>query len=242
MSNLAVKAPSPLAGEGWGEGAQRFKGLLALTTVLLLTACGQQETTRIDNLPWQIEIFPDGHSKVFGIELGKSTTLEAKRALDKKADFNLFKSADGSISLEAYYGTVRLGVLEAKLIAEVEATQEQLKKLGEHAENARAQPSGAWKFDLRDEDYLTIQNWPVRSLTYIPTAVQFDTELLEKRFGKPSERKPIDAGREYWLYPDKGLVIMLADKEKEILQYVAPSDFARLKDKISRELPRSVVD
>ena len=34
----------------------------------------------------------------------------------------------------------------------------------------------------------------------------------------------------------------MADKEKEILQYVAPSDFARLKDKISRELPRSVVD
>lgn len=213
-----------------------------LIAALALNACGEQAPRHIDNLPWQIEILPDGHSKVFGIELGKSTTLEAKRALDHKADFSLFKSADGSLSLEAYYGTLTLGVLEAKLIAEVDATPEQLKMLAEHAENLRAQPSGAWKADLRDQDYLTIQNWPVRSLTYIPMAVQFDAELLEKRFGQPAERKPIDAGREYWLYPDKGLVIMLADKEKEILQYVAPSDFARLKDKISRELPRSVVD
>jgi hypothetical protein len=219
-----------------------FAAGCVVLTALALSACGESTPRHIDNLPWQIEILPDGHSKVFGIELGKSTTLEAKRALDHKADFSLFKSADGSLSLEAYYGTLNLGVLEAKLIAEVEATQEQLKKLGEHAENPRAQPSGAWKFDMRDEDYLTIQNWPVRSLTYIPMAVQFDAALLEKRFGKPAERKPIDAGREYWLYPDKGLVIMLADKEKEILQYVAPSDFARLRDKISRELPRSVVD
>ena len=73
-------------------------------------------------------------------------------------------------------------------------------------------------------------------------AVQFDAELLEKRFGKPSEIRPIDAGRAYWLYPDKGLVIMLADKEREILQYVAPKDFPRLLEKISRELPKSVVD
>ncbi|MEW5837434.1 MAG: hypothetical protein AB1717_01185 [Pseudomonadota bacterium] len=215
---------------------------LIITCALSLAACGEKTEQHIDNLPWQIEILPDGHSKVFGIELGKSTTLQAKRALDQKADFNLFKSADGNISLEAYYGTLTLGVLEAKLIAEVDATQEQLKKLGEHAENPRAQPSGSWKFDLRDEDYLTIQDWPVRSLTYIPMAVQFDAELLEKRFGKAAERKPIDEGREYWLYPDKGLVIVLDAKGKEILQYVAPSDFARLKDKISREMPRSVVD
>jgi len=215
---------------------------LVLAATLVLNACGEQAPRHIDNLPWQIELLPDGHSKVFGIELGKSTTLDAKRALDHKADFSLFKSADGTLSLEAYYGTLTLGVLDTKLIAEVEATPAQLKILAEHAENLRAQPSGSWKADLRDEDYLTIQSWPVRSLTYIPMAVQFDAEVLEKRFGKPNERKPIDVGREYWLYPEKGLVIMLADKEKEILQYVAPSDFARLKDKISRELPRSVVD
>jgi len=219
-----------------------FAAGCVLLTALALSACGEQAPRHINNLPWQIEILPDGNSKVFGIELGKSTTLEAKRALDHKADFSLFKSADGSLSLEAYYGTLTLGVLEAKLIAEVEATPEQLKILAEHAKNLRAQPSGAWKADLRDEDYLTIQSWPVRSLTYIPMAVQFDAKLLEKRFGTPAERKPIDTGREYWLYPEKGLVIMLADKEKEILQYVAPSDFARLRDKISRELPRSVVD
>ena len=35
---------------------------------------------------------------------------------------------------------------------------------------------------------------------------------------------------------------MLAGKEREIIQYVAPADFPRLKDKISREKPRSIFD
>lgn len=207
-----------------------------------LSACSPQAPRHIDNLPWEIDVLPDGNTRVFGITLGKSTTLEAKRALDHKADFSLFKAADGSLSLEAYYGTIMLGVFEAKLIAEVEATPEQLKMLSKDAENPRAQPSGSWKADLSDQDYLTIESWPVRSLTYIPMAVQFDAALLEKRFGKPAERRPIDEGREYWFYPDKGLAIMLADKDKEILQYVAPSDFPRLKAKLSQELPRSVMD
>jgi hypothetical protein len=207
-----------------------------------LSACSPEAPRHIDNLPWQIDVLPDGNARVFGITLGQSTTLEAKRALDHKADFSLFKAPDGSLSLEAYYGTLMLGVFEAKLIAEIEATPEQLKTLSEHAENPRAQPSGSWKADLSDQDYLTIESWPVRSLTYIPMAVQFDAALLEKRFGKPAERRPIDEGREYWFYPDKGLAIMLADKDKEILQYVAPSDFPRLKAKLSQALPRSVVD
>ncbi len=215
---------------------------LILAAMLGLTACGDPTPKHVDNLPWQIEILPTGESRVFNITPGKTTLLEAKRTLDKKADFSLFKSPDGSYALEGYYGTIKLGVFDAKLIAEVEATQEQLKQLAEHAANLRAQPSGAWKADLRDEDYLTIQNWPIRSLTYIPTAVQLDAELLQKRFGEPAERKPIDEGREYLLYPDKGLAIVLDAKGREILQYVAPSDFARLKEKISRELPRSVVD
>ncbi|MEW6446011.1 MAG: hypothetical protein ACOZAQ_03830 [Pseudomonadota bacterium] len=218
--------------------------LIPLVCALILSACAPQEAdpalTR--NLPWQIEILPDGHSRVFGIVPGQTSLLEAKRALDKKAEVKLFKSADGSLSLELFYGRVKLGFLDAYLITEVDASQEQLKPLLERGSNPEAQPSGAWKYDLSFPDIPTIQDLPVRSLTYIPAAVQFDAPMLEKHFGAPAERRTIDQGREYWLYPEKGLVIMLADGEKELLQYVAPSEFARLKDKISRELPRSIMD
>lgn len=218
--------------------------LVALPLALLLAACDKAEppAEATHNLPWQIEILPDGQSRVFGILPGRSTLLEAKRALDKKGDVSLFKSADGTLSLELFYGRTRLGFLDAYLIAEVAASEEQLKMLAENASNPKAQPSGAWKLDLRFEDFKTIQDWPVRSLTYIPSTVQFDAAMLEQRFGAPAEKRPIDEGREYWFYPDKGLAIMLAEEEREILQYVAPSDFPRLKDKLSRELPRSIMD
>lgn len=218
--------------------------LAALPLALLLAACGTAEppAEATQNLPWQVEILPDGQNRVFGIVPGQTTLLEAKRTLDKKGDVSLFKSADGTLSLELFYGKTRLGFLDAYLIAEVAASDEQLKMLAEHASNPKAQPSGAWKLDLPFEDYVTIQDWPVRSLTYIPATVQFDAAMLTRRFGTPAEKRPIDEGREYWLYPDKGLVIMLAEKEREIIQYVAPADFPRLKDKISREPPRSIMD
>ena len=34
---------------------------------------------------------------------------------------------------------------------------------------------------------------------------------------------------EHFLYPDKGLDLVLDSKGKEVLQYVAPADFARLR-------------
>jgi hypothetical protein len=36
------------------------------------------------------------------------------------------------------------------------------------------------------------------------------------------------AGVEHWLYPEKGLDLMLNDSGKEVLQYVAPREFATL--------------
>lgn len=217
---------------------------LALLAALLLAACGPAEPPEeiARNLPWQIEVLPDGHSRVFGITLGKSTLLEAKRTLDKKAEISLFQSADGSLSLELFYGKIRLGFLDAYLIAEAGASEAQLKELAEHASNPKAQPSGAWRLELPFEDYTRLQDLPVRSLTYIPAAVQFDADMLLERFGPPTEKRPIDAGRAYWIYPDKGLVIMLAEDEREIFQYVAPADWAHLLHKIDREPPRSIMD
>jgi hypothetical protein len=218
--------------------------LAALPLALLLTACGTAEPPpeATQNLPWQIEILPGGQSRVFGIIPGQTTLLEAKRILDKKGDVNLFKSSDGTLSAELFYGKIRLGFLDAYLIAEAGGDELQLQAMLERASNPKAQPSGAWRYDLAVEDIRNLQDWPIRSLTYIPAAVQFDAAFLEKHFGPPAEKRPIDEGREYWLYPDKGLVVMLADKEREILQYVAPADFGRLKDQISRSKPRSIFD
>lgn len=218
--------------------------LTALPFALLLAACGPAEPPPevTHNLPWQIELLPNGQSRVFGLIPGQTTLLEAKRILDKKGEVSLFKSADDTLSAELFYGKIRLGFLDAYLIAEAQGTQEQLQGMLARASNPKAQPSGAWRYELAVEDIRALQDWPIRSLTYIPAAVQFDAMFLEKHFGRPAEKRPIDEGREYWLYPDKGLVVMLAEKEREILQYVAPVDFGRLKEKISREKPRSILE
>jgi hypothetical protein len=50
-----------------------------------------------------------------------------------------------------------------------------------------------------------------------------------QRFGAPAERIRQGETLEHFLYPARGLDIVLDSKGKEVLQYVAPADFARLR-------------
>ena len=66
-------------------------------------------------------------------------------------------------------------------------------------------------------------------LTYLPKT-DLEPKVVGKRFGEPAEKIAEPGGRvEHWLYPDKGLDIVMDKQAKEVLQYVAPKDFARLR-------------
>ena len=56
-----------------------------------------------------------------------------------------------------------------------------------------------------------------------------DEAIILQRFGTPAERIRQGETLEHFLYPDKGLDLVLDSKGKEVLQYVAPADFARLR-------------
>lgn len=49
------------------------------------------------------------------------------------------------------------------------------------------------------------------------------------RFGQPAERVRSNGHLEHFLYPDKGLDLALDSEGKELLQYVAPVEFERLR-------------
>jgi hypothetical protein len=42
----------------------------------------------------------------------------------------------------------------------------------------------------------------------------------------------VDDNSEFWLYPQKGLVISVSKKAKEVLQYIPVANFERLKQSI----------
>jgi hypothetical protein len=54
--------------------------------------------------------------------------------------------------------------------------------------------------------------------------------MITQRFGQPAERIKAGTTFEHLLYPDRGLDIRLDTEGKEVLQYVAPRDFTRIRE------------
>jgi len=65
-------------------------------------------------------------------------------------------------------------------------------------------------------------------MTFIPT-VNIDEASAIKRFGPATEIIRTSEQVAHLLYPDKGLDIIINEDGKEVLQYVAPRDFERLR-------------
>ena len=76
---------------------------------------------------------------------------------------------------------------------------------------------------------------PVKAISVIPT-VNLDEATIIQRFGEPGERIVLSETRTHLLYPTLGLDVLVDKDGKELLQYVAPQQFARLRDPLVAEL------
>ena len=207
-----------------------FLSVLAITVIALAVAMflpGKQgEKPR--NLPWQIEQTASGSTRVFGIELGKSTLGEVEGLLKESAEVSLFARDDAQRVVEAYFDNVDFSGLRARMVLVMALEQEEVEAMFDRGARIATMGGGTRKVTLSDEDLRQVQNTPVAVITYIPR-INLDAAMIEKRFGSPAQRiKESDGEIEHWLYPEKGLDIALDHKGKEVLQYVPPARFDSL--------------
>lgn len=209
-------------------------GLIALILVagVALWLFGREpRTMQVTDLPWQIASTPTGSTRVFSITLGQTTLDEASRYFNKVPEIALFLGAGGPESIEAFFGKTKVGVFDAKIVLSLVATQEAMNRIAETAGEPEPMPSGSWKRPVSEQSLDTVIQLPVKSITYVPS-VQYEPDIVIRRFGEPAEKTTLDEHSEYWFYPEKGLVILLDMKGKEILQYIAPDQFEELRARV----------
>jgi hypothetical protein len=85
------------------------------------------------------------------------------------------------------------------------------------------------RITLHPDDLAAADNLPIKAISVIPT-VNLDEATVVQRFGPPGERLVVSERRVHLLYPDKGLDVVVDADGKELLQYVAPRNFALLRD------------
>ncbi|HID82765.1 MAG TPA: hypothetical protein EYH06_10495 [Chromatiales bacterium] len=218
------------------------KILFLLFTIALLAVVyffwpgdGQKKTIKLTDMPWQIEQTDQGHTRVFGIELGKTNLwdlIESWKGL--QPDIGLFTSKNQHKRLEAYLGNRRLGLFDAKIILGLGASQEELDTFSADDINVKPMPTGAYKQEISEAHLEQAFGFPITSITYIPK-VKYDAELLEKYFSQPQSRKPLKDGGAFWLYPGHGLVVLLDPDGKEVFHYVNREDFPSLVKRLEQE-------
>lgn len=203
-------------------------GFSALALVLALLVSVQFGDRPSVGFPWQVDIMPDGSTRVFQVHLGTTTLGQAEQLLKEAAEITLFDPKDEAPVIEAYFNDLFIGGLKAKMVVSFDLPDNQIEAIYNRGARISTLGSGTRKVTLDGKDLARIRNQPVHALTYLPS-INLEPDAVEKRFGIPDEKITDEAtGAEHWLYPDKGVDVVMSSEEKELVQYVKPVNFAEL--------------
>ncbi len=180
----------------------------------------QRNDEQVTGLPWQIERLPDGDTRVFGITLGKTTLGEAIGLLGDDMKLALIAAPHESGTVEAYYSHHSAGPITGKMILVLDIPDDVLSPLRERA----FQDGGTRRYRLHPDDLAVAYQAPVRFINFMPS-FNLDEEIVQTRFGTPAEVIQPGEQLQHWLYPDKGLDLILNADGKEVLQYLRPDEF-----------------
>lgn len=188
-------------------------------------------------LPWQIETLADGGSRVFGLELGKSTLDEARARFGDGMKIGIVAARGEAGALEAYYDSVMAGVILGRMILVADLDPQTLAAMRERSIDRSHMNETTFRYVLAQDDLSAALRAPIAAITFIPAA-DLDLEMVLKRFGAPQERLRVNEHIEHFLYPAVGLDLVIDTEGKEVLQYVAPRAFdARLREPLRQAGP-----
>lgn len=180
---------------------------------------------KIEGLPWQIDSLADGASRVFGISPGRTTLGEVKKLMGSGAVLAIIGTSKTDYGLEMYASHYQAGILKGKLVIVSGLDRASLDAMLQRA----VRQGVSRRFLLQVDDIPVALQSRVKSITFIP-AVNLDEGIVRRRFGTPVRIVSTGDTVKHFLYPDKGLDVIINDRGKEVLQYVAPRDFSILMD------------
>lgn len=181
--------------------------------------------------PWQIDVRPDGLSRVFGITLRETTLDVVQTSFRDGGEMKLFVSPSGEATVEVFFKSIAIDGIRGKIVLLLDPDQEDMEAMLSRGTRMKALPGGARKVSLHPEDRERLRYTPISAITYLPSA-DLDESVIRQRFGQPGKRIPEQDNPSvvHWLYPHLGLDIALNRNGKEIFQYVPPGEFQRLMD------------
>jgi len=212
-----------------GRSPVRALAAVVILYAALTTACSDRSGEKFAPMPWEIERLDSGRTRVLGIELGADSLADATKVLGSRYELAIFGRRDEVPTLEAYYKEVTLGGLSARIVLSLALPAPELDRLRQNSPEDRILAEGEGRrWTVAGDDLHLARSAQVAGISYVPM-VQIDEETARKRFGEPDEVVSAVDGAQHWLYPDRGLDLALDPEGRELLQYVQPAEFERLR-------------
>ncbi len=210
-----------------------FSSLIAVVVLLVLALwLFPSEPARDIPPPWQIETTENNSIRVMGITLRQTRLQQVVDLYGEPPEVSLFEDTDGSRQLEAFFQTLDLNGLRARMVLVLLADDITLQRLYDQGARIQNVESGGKRISLNKTDLALAFQLPVRAISYLPKT-DLPEDILEQRFGQPAEKRPVMAHPDAeadsekakeqqsveWIYPQKQLQITVSDSEREVLHY-----------------------
>jgi len=193
-------------------------------------------------LPWEIEVQPGGTSRVMGLVLSQSeagsTLADAQQRWGENTQIAIIAAPGEDGTLEAFVDPAQAGFISGKVVITAYLPAAEVRGMRERAIKSDFMESTTRKYTIATADMAAALKAPITAVSFIPQA-NLDEATVLARFGPPAERVRSNGHLEHFLYPDKGLDIALDTEGKELLQYVAPSQFERLRAPLKASQPQT---
>lgn len=201
------------------------------------TTRGQAKSS---GLPWQVQSLPGGASKVMGLTLAPSgstpmasTLADAQQQWGEAMQIAIIAAPGEDGLLEAFVDPASAGFITGKAVITAQLSRTEIRAMRERAIKSEFMESTTRKYTLTPADLQIALKAPITALSFIPQA-NLDADTVVARFGTPSERVRSNGHLEHFLYPAKGLDLALDSEGKELLQYVAPAEFDKLRQPLMK--------
>lgn len=195
-----------------------FAILATLGALLLLPEPAQQPDKSA--LPWNSFRDEQGRVHALGLVIGQSTLRDAMARFGKDVEIKEFANKDlQPISLEAYFPYIYIMSIKSPLILRLHVSPQRMQALLEEAPGIRGTPTGDKEVLISDFQARTLLDSPIESIT-LPVSRDLPEAAILKRFGTPTyKRKNPADNTERWIYPEKGLEIIVDPEGKEVLEW-----------------------
>ncbi|OYT86575.1 MAG: hypothetical protein CFE46_17315 [Burkholderiales bacterium PBB6] len=225
---------------------QRPFGLSLLFTLSLLVAAGlwagwlvqsappgPSSAEMAVDLPWQVLPQADGSSRVFGLQVGRSSLADVEQRLGDELRTGLIAPHGQPPALESFVDGFRAGFVTGRLVLAFEADADWLAQARERSPRQDVGEGGrSRRYALAADDLPAARQRRLVGVVFLPSA-RLDEATLVQRFGTPSRRLATADGVVQLLYPEKGVAVAVPPAEgpearaRAVIQYSAPADFER---------------